>query len=81
MKVIEKKSMTENLDWNKGYFINSEGFQHEKLLFVYGLRDLYVHSLEKRKNLFKLQGIAKKENSMTKAIMVREYKYIVVGYS
>ena len=31
--------------------------------------------------MFKLNGIAKKEASMTKVIFITEYKYIVAGYS
>lgn len=38
-----------SLDWNKGYFITEGGYNNDKLLFVYGLRDIHIHSLTKSK--------------------------------
>jgi hypothetical protein len=48
---------------------------------VNGLKDIHVHSLLKKKILYKLNGVSKKENSITKILLVPEYRYVVTGYN
>ena len=57
---MKKESIEERLDWNKGFFINNEGIQQENLLFIYGVKDLNVHQLIKKKVLYRINGIASK---------------------
>jgi WD40 repeat protein len=50
------------------------------LLYVYGLYDINIHNLSKRRLLYRMHGLAKKKNTITKVLLIKEYKYMVVGY-
>ncbi len=77
-----KESIEDPIDWNKGFFLHgADGPLEQQWLFIYGLHDIHVHSLSKKRLLYKLNGIGKKDNSMTVALYVKEYKYVVSGYN
>ncbi|EAS06246.2 WD domain, G-beta repeat protein (macronuclear) [Tetrahymena thermophila SB210] len=82
IEMISSQSITQILDWNKGYFITGKGeIDDDQYLFIWSLKDLVIYSMKKLDIIYKMQNLGKREKSISEILFMREYRYVVSGYN
>ncbi|KRX03596.1 WD40-repeat-containing domain [Pseudocohnilembus persalinus] len=68
------------IEWYKGYFLSTAGYNSEQVVFVWGEHDILGYNLKTQQRYYRLSDLGKKTDPISYVMLCEEYQYIIAGY-